>query len=207
MPTELGQLLRLVLLMGLIKAACAHNGNAMPSPRRRKVATEATNTVATEATNAVIENNTTTVVVTNAYVGSFGNVVLKMNTKLPSIQYDAVTKTTAQNEIDEISISLRAFIRQLIAVRPEVADMYGQVKLAHDDKKPALLSAFIRLMTRGASYDVESILHSAGQQFEDGTIARYDGYTYNIVAATFADSVEAKLQPKSVEDDLAMFGF
>ena len=140
---------------GAVKAACAHNGNAMPSPRRRKVATEATNTV--------VENNTTTVVVTNAYVGSFGNVVLKINTKLPSIQYDAVTKTTAQNEVDEISISLRAFIRQLIAVRPEVADMYGQIKLAHDDKKPALLSAFIRLMTRGASYNVESILHSAGQ--------------------------------------------
>ena len=29
MPTELGQLLRLVLLIGLIKAACAHNCSAM----------------------------------------------------------------------------------------------------------------------------------------------------------------------------------
>lgn len=178
MPTELGQLLRLVLLMGLIKAACAHNCSAMA----------------------------TTCTITNAYVGSFGNVVLKMDTKLPAIQYDAVSKTTEEIEVDEINISLRAFIRQLIGVRPEVADMYGQVKLARDDKKPALLSAFIRLMTRDAIYDVDAVLHSAGQQFEDGTVARYDGYTYNIVSAKFADAVEIKLQPKSLDDDLAAFG-
>ena len=149
----------------------------------------------------------TTCTILNAYVGSFGNVVLKVDSKLPSIKYDAITKTTSEVEINEITISLRAFIGQLIAARPEVADLYGQVKLARDDKKPALLSAFIRLMTREASYDIDAALHSAGQQFEDGTIARYDGYTYNIVSARFADAVEAKLQPKSLDDDLKAFGF
>lgn len=149
----------------------------------------------------------TTCTITNAYVGSFGNVVLKVDGKLPSIQYDAITKTTSEIEVDEITISLRAFISQLITCRPEVSDLYSQVKLARDDKKPALMSAFIRLMTREGSYDIDAKLHSAGEQFEDGTVARYDGYTYNIVSAKFADAVEAKLQPKSVEDDLAMFGF
>lgn len=149
----------------------------------------------------------TTCTILNAYVGSFSNVVLKIDCKLPAIQYDAINKTTSEVEVDEINISLRAFIGQLIAARPEVADMYGQVKLARDDKKPALLSAFIRLMTRDAKYDIESVMHSAGQQFEDGTVARYDGYTYNIVSARFADAVEAKLQPKSLDDDLAAFGY
>lgn len=149
----------------------------------------------------------TTCTILNAYVGSFGNVVLKIDGKLPSIQYDAINKTTSEVEVDEITISLRAFISQLIAARPEVADLYGQVKLAREDKKPALLSAFIRLMTREASYEIDAVLHSAGQQFEDGTIARYDGYTYNIISAKFADAVEAKLQPKSLDDDLKAFGF
>lgn len=149
----------------------------------------------------------TTCTILNAYVGSFGNVVLKIDGKLPSIQYDAINKTTSEVEVDEITVSLRAFISQLIAARPEVADLYGQVKLAREDKKPALLSAFIRLMTREASYAIDAVLHSAGQQFEDGTIARYDGYTYNIVSAKFADAVEAKLQPKSLDDDLKAFGF
>ena len=149
----------------------------------------------------------TTCTILNTYVGSFGNVVLKIDGKLPSIQYDAINKTTSEVEVEEITISLRAFISQLIAARPEVADLYGQVKLAREDKKPALLSAFIRLMTREASYGIDAVLHSAGQQFEDGTIARYDGYTYNIVSAKFADAVEAKLQPKSLDDDLKAFGF
>lgn len=149
----------------------------------------------------------TTCTILNAYVGSFGNVVLKVDGKLPSIKYDAIVKTTSEVEIDEITISLRAFISQLIAARPEVADLYGQVKLAREDKKPALLSAFIRLMTREASYDIDAKLHSAGEQFEDGTVARYDGYTYNIVSVKFADAVEAKLQPKSLDDDLKAFGF
>lgn len=149
----------------------------------------------------------TTCTILNAYVGSYGNVVLKIDGKLPSIQYDAVNKTTSEVEVDEITLSLRAFINQLIAARPEVADLYGQVKLTHDDKKPARLSSFMRLMTREASYDIDAVLHSAGQQFKDGTIARYDGYTYNIVSAKFADIVEAKLQPKSLDDDLKAFGF
>lgn len=148
-----------------------------------------------------------TCTILNAYVGSFGNVVLKVDGKLPSIKYDAINKTTSEVEIDEIAISLRAFISQLIAARPEVADLYGQVKLAREEKKPALLSAFIRLMTREASYDIDAKLHSAGEQFEDGTVARYDGYTYNVVSAKFADAVEAKLQPKSLDDDLKVFGF
>ena len=149
----------------------------------------------------------TTCTILNAYVGSFGNVNLKLDAKVKSIHYDTITKTTSEVEVDEIAISLRAFISQLIAVRPEVADLYGQVKLSRDEKKPALLSAFIRLMTREASYDIDAVLHSAGQQFEDGTIARYDGYTYNIVSAKFADAVEVKLQPKSLDDDLKAFGF
>lgn len=150
---------------------------------------------------------TTTCTILNAYVGSFGNVVLKIDGKVPSIQYDAIAKTASEVEVDEITISLRAFIGQLIAARPEVADLYGQVKLSREDKKAALLSAFIRLMSREASYDIDAKLHSAGEQFEDGTVARYDGYTYNIVSAKFADAVEAKLQPKSIEDDLKAFGF
>lgn len=149
----------------------------------------------------------TTCAILNAYVGSYGNVVLKLDGKVPSIKYDAVSKTASEIEVDEITISLRAFIGQLIAARPEVADMYGQVKLARDDKKPALLSAFIRLMTREASYDIDAKLHSAGEQFEDGTVARYDGYTYSIASAKFADVVEVKLQPKSLDDDLKAFGF
>ena len=70
-----------------------------------------------------------------------------------------------------------------------------------------MMSAFVRIITNGATWDVEPKKHSAGEQFEDGTVARYDGYTYHIASATFADAVEVKLQPKSVEDDLAMFGF
>ena len=149
----------------------------------------------------------TTCTILNAYVGSFGNVNLKLNAKVKSIHYDSIAKTASEVEVDEITISLRAFIGQLIAARPEVADLYGQVKLARDEKKPALMSAFIRLMTNGATYDIDPVRHSAGETFEDGTVARYDGYTYHIAAARFADAVEAKLQPKSVEDDLAMFGF
>lgn len=150
---------------------------------------------------------TTTCTILNAYVGSFGNVNLKLDAKVKSIQYNAIAKTASEVEVDEITISLRAFINQLITARPEVADLYGQVKLSREDKKPALLSAFIRLMTREASYDIDAKLHSAGEQFEDGTVARYDGYTYNIVSAKFADAVEAKLQPKSLDDDLKAFGF
>ena len=149
----------------------------------------------------------TTCTILNAYVGSFGNVNLKLGATVKSVKYDAVTKTASEVEVDEITISLRAFINQLIAARPEVADLYGQVKLSREEKKPALLSAFIRLMTKEASYDIDVKLHSAGEQFEDGTVARYDGYTYNIVSAKFADAVEAKLQPKSLDDDLKAFGF
>lgn len=149
----------------------------------------------------------TTCTILNAYVGSFGNVNLKLNAKVKSIHYDAIAKTASEVEVDEITISLRAFIGQLIAARPEVSDLYSQVKLARDEKKPTLMSAFIRLMTREASYNIDAKLHSAGEQFEDGTVARYDGYTYNIVSAKFADAVEAKLQPKSLDDDLKAFGF
>lgn len=149
----------------------------------------------------------TTCTIVNAYVGSFGNVNIKLGAKVKAIKYDAVTKTASEVEVDEITISLRAFINQLIAVRPEVADLYGQIKLSREDKKPALLSAFIRIMTREAVYDIDAKLHSAGEQFEDGTVARYDGYTYNIVSAKFADAVEVKLQPKSLDDDLKAFGF
>lgn len=149
----------------------------------------------------------TTCTIINAYVGSFGNVVLKVDGKLPSIKYDAITKTTSEVEVDEISISLRSFIKQLIDLRPGVSDIYGQVKLARDEKKPALMSDFICLMTRDAKYEIDAKLHSAGEQFEDGTIARYDGYTYNIVSAKFADVVEATLQPKSLADILKAFGY
>lgn len=149
----------------------------------------------------------TTCSILNAYVGSYGNVNLKLDAKVKSIHYDAITKTASEVEIDEISISLRSFIKQLIDLRPEVSDIYGQVKLARDEDKPARMSAFIRLMTRDAKYDIDAKLHSAGEDFGDGTIARYDGYTYNIVSARFADVVEAKLQPKSLEDDLKAFGY
>lgn len=149
----------------------------------------------------------TTITITNAYVGSFGNLVMKFAETLPSIKYNAATDETSEVEVKEINISLRAFINQLIEARPEVAELYSQIKLARDEKKPGLMSAFIRLMTNSATYDIDAVRHSAGETFEDGTAARYDGYTYHIIAAKFANAVEVKLKPKSVEDDLAMFGF
>lgn len=179
MLNELEQLVKLLLTNRADKAVHAHNCRTMAN----------------------------TITVTNAYVGSFGNLVMKFAETLPAIKYDAVTKETSEVEVNEINISLRAFVGQLVEARPEVAELYSQVKLARDEKKPALMSAFIRLMTNGATYDIDPVRHSAGETFEDGTVARYDGYTYHIAAARFADAVEAKLQPKSVEDDLAMFGF
>lgn len=140
-------------------------------------------------------------------IDSFGNIVLKIDGKVPSIRYDAITKTTSEAEVDEITISLRAFVAQLIMARPEVADMYAQVKLAREDKKSGLLLLFIRFMTNNAKYDIESVRHSAGQQFEDGTIARYDGYTHRIVGARFMDSLEVKFQRKSLDEALDAFVF
>lgn len=187
---------------GAVKAACAHNRNAMAS-RRRNVATEATNAVEATVNNTV---ETTTVSIINTYVGSFGNLVIKIAETLPAIKYDAVTKTASEVEVNEINMSLRSFIGQLIEARPEVGELYSQVKLARDEKKPALMSAFLRLITTGAKWDITPKKHTSGEQFEDGTVARYDGYTYHIVAARFADAVEVKLQPKSLDDDLAAFG-
>lgn len=182
MPTELGQLLRLVLLMGLIKAACAHNCSAMA---------------------------TINCPIVNAYVTTVAErtvVTMKLGTKVPSMDYDRVNKVANEVEIDEIQLSFRAFVAQLIAARPEVAELYQMVQFAKDADKPRMLTAFVRLMTRDAIYDVDVIQHSAGQQFENGTVARYDGYTYAISAAKFSDVVEVKLQPKSLDDDLAAFG-
>lgn len=147
-----------------------------------------------------------TITISKAYVDSFGNLKLAFAEELPAIQYDAVKKEASEVAVHEIAMHFRAVIAQLIEVRPELADIYNQIKFAKADKAPAMMSAFVRLITTGASWDVEPKKHSAGEQFEDGTVARYDGYTYHIVSATFADAVEVKLQPKSVEDDLAMFG-
>lgn len=182
MPTELGQLLRLVLLMGLIKAACAHNCSAMAT------------------INCPIVNAYVTTVAERAVV------TMKLGTKVPTMEYDAVSKTASEVEVDEIQLSFRAFVAQLIACRPEVAELYQMVQFAKDADKPRMLTAFVRLMTRDAVYDIDAVQHTAGEKFENGTIARFDGYTYNVSSAKFADAVEVKLQPKSLDDDLAAFG-
>ena len=182
MPTELGQLLRLVLLMGLIKAACAHNYSAMAT------------------INCSIVNAYVTTVAERAVV------TMKLGAKVPTMEYDAVSKTASEVEVDEIQLSFRAFVAQLIACRPEVAELYQMVQFAKDADKPRMLTAFVRLMTRDAVYDIDAVQHTAGEKFENGTIARFDGYTYAISAAKFADAVEVKLQPKSLDDDLAAFG-
>lgn len=182
MPTELGQLLRVVLLMGLIKAACTHNCSAMAT------------------INCPIVNAYVTTVAERAVV------TMKLGAKVPTMEYDAVSKTASEVEIDEIQLSFRAFVAQLIACRPEVAELYQMVQFAKDADKPKMLTAFVRLMTRDAVYDIDAVQYTAGQKFENGTIARYDGYTYVITAAKFADAVEVKLQPKSLDDDLAAFG-
>jgi len=148
-----------------------------------------------------------TITISKAYVDSFGNLKLAFAEELPAIHYDAVSKSASEVAVHEIAIHFRAVIAQLLEARPELADVYNQIKFAKADKAPAMMSAFVRLITTGATWDVEPKKHSAGEQFEDGTVARYDGYTYSIASATFADAVEAKLQPKSIEDDLAMFGF
>ena len=182
MPTELGQLLRLVLLMGLIKAACAHNCSAMAT------------------INCPIVNAYVTTVAERAVV------TMKLGAKVPSMEYDAVNKVANEVEVDEIQLSFRAFVAQLIAARPEVAELYQMVQFAKDADKPRMLTAFVRLMTRDAVYDIDAVQHTAGEKFENGTIARFDGYTYGISSAKFADAVEIKLQPKSLDDDLAAFG-
>lgn len=150
---------------------------------------------------------TTTCTIINAKFNTFGDVLVKFDGKVPSIRYDTATKTTSEVEVDEITLSLRAFIAQLITARPEVGDMYNRVKLAPADKRSGLLLKFMYLVTLEAEYDIESVKHSAGQQFEDGTIARYDGYTHSIVGARFADGVEARLLPISLDDALAALGY
>lgn len=147
----------------------------------------------------------TTITISKAYVDSFNNVRLTFAETLPAVRFDAVKKVAEEVQVSEISISFRAVLAQLLEVRPELADWYGQIRFAREEKRPAMLAAFVRLITNGSSWDIEPNHHSAGETFEDGTVARYDGYTYRIVSATFADAVEAKLQPKSVEDDIAMF--
>ena len=182
MPTELGQLLRLVLLMGLIKAACAHNCSAMA---------------------------TINCPITDAYVTRVNEraiINIKLGAKLPSMEYDAVSKTAAETEVDEIQLSFKAFVAQLIAVRPEVGELFQVVQFANNDEKARKLASFVRIVTRNATYDVDAVLHTAGQKFDNGTVARFDGYTYNIVGTKFADAVELKLQPKSLDDDLAALG-
>lgn len=149
----------------------------------------------------------TTITITKAYVDAYNAMRLTFAENLPAIRFNEQTNTAEEVEVNEIGISFRAVIAQIISVRPEIADMYAQIRFANDDKRAAMLSAFVRLITKDASWEVEAKRHSAGETFEDGNIARYDGYTYNIVGVTFAPMVEAKVKPKSVEDDLAMFGF
>lgn len=148
----------------------------------------------------------TTCSILNYRIGSYRDITLYFDGKLPSIKYDPATKTTSEIEVDMITISLRSFISQLIIARPEVADMYNQVKLAPEDKKTNRLLLFLRFMTSDAKYDIESVLHSAGQQFEDGTVARYDGYTHHIVGARFMDALENRFEQLSIDDALAVFG-
>lgn len=182
MPTELGQLLRLVLLMGLIKAACAHNYSAM----------------------ATINCPITDAYVTRVEERSIINI--KLGAKIPSIKYDAATKTVAESETDEIQLSFKAFVAQVVKCRPEVGELFQVVQFAKNDEKARKLASFIRIVTRDAAYDVDAVLHTAGQKFDNGTVARFDGYTYNIIGAKFSDTVEARLQPRSLDDDLAEFG-
>lgn len=182
MPTELGQLLRLVLLMGLIKAACAHNYSAMA---------------------------TINCPITDAYVTRVDEraiINIKLGAKIPSIEYDAATKVAAESEVDEIQMSFKAFVAQLIKARPEVGEFFQIVQFANNDEKARKLASFVRIATRDAAYDIDAVLHTAGQKFDNGTVARFDGYTYNIIGAKFSDIVEANIQPKSLEDDLAEFG-
>ena len=135
----------------------------------------------------------TTITITKAYVDAYNAMRLSFAENLPAIRFNEQTNTAEEVEVNEIGISFRAVI--------------AQIRFAKDDKRAAMLSAFVRLITKDASWEVEAKRHSAGETFEDGNIARYDGYTYNIVGVTFAPAVEAKVKPKSVEDDLAMFGF
>lgn len=148
-----------------------------------------------------------TITISKAYVDSFRNLKLAFAEELPAIQFNKATDSAEEVTVNEIAIPLRAVIAQICDARPEVADMYSQIKFAPEDKRGRMMSAFVRLIAVGAAYDVEPTRYSAGEQFEDGTVARYDGYTYHITSATFAEAVEAKLRPASVDDDLAMFGF
>lgn len=182
MPTELGQLLRLVLLMGLIKAACAHNYSAMAT------------------INCPIVNAYVTRVEERSFI------TIRFNAMLPSMEYDAVSKIAAEIEVDEIQLSFKAFVAQLIKARPEIGELFQVVQFAKNEEKARKLSSFLRIVTRDATYDIDAVLHTAGQKFDNGTIARFDGYSYNIVGAKFSDIVEANIQPKSLEDDLAEFG-
>lgn len=168
--------------MGLIKAACAHNYSAMAT------------------INCPIVNAYVTTVAERAVV------TMKLGAKVPDMEYDSVNKVANEVEVDEIQLAFRAFVAQLIAARPEVAELYQMVQFAKDADKPRMLTAFVRLMTRDAVYDIDAVQHTAGQKFDNGTVARFDGYTYNIIGAKFADVVEVKLQPKSLDDDLAAFG-
>lgn len=149
----------------------------------------------------------TTCTILHYTINKYGDLELLFDGKIPSIQYDVVTKTTSEIEVDKLTLSIRSFISQLIAARPEVGDMYSRVKLAPADKRTGLLLNFMYLVTSEAEYDIESVQHSAGQQFEDGTVARYDGYTHRIVGARFADGVEARLLPISLDDALAALGY
>lgn len=188
MPTELGQLLRLVLLMGLIKAACAHNCSAMAT------------------INCPIVNAYVTKVTDPLTKKEHSIVIMKLGAKIPKMEYDAVSKVASEVEVDELQFSFRAFVAQLIACRPEVSELYQTVQFTKDADKPRMLTIFVRLMTRDAVYDIDAVQHTAGEKFENGTIARFDSYIYNISAVKFADELEIKLQPKSIDDDIAAFG-
>lgn len=147
-----------------------------------------------------------TITISKAYVDSFGNLKLAFAEELPAIQYDAVKKEASEVAVHEIAIHFRAVIAQLLEVRPELADMYNQIKFMSEKDRPSAMTDFITIITTDAKWDITPKKHSAGEQFEDGLIARYDGYTYAITSVTFADDVEAVLKPKSLKDALSRFG-
>lgn len=148
-----------------------------------------------------------TIKITKAYVNSFKALVIGFDGELPAIKFNEQTNTAEEVKVSEITVPFRAAIAQLIAIRPELSEVYAQITFAKDDARPAKLAAFVRLITTDASYEIDAKEYKAGEQFEDGTVARYNGYSYNITGATFAPVVEAKIKPKSLEDDLAAFGF
>lgn len=147
-----------------------------------------------------------TITISKAYMDGFGNLKLTFVEELPAIQYDDVKNEAAEVAVHEIAIHFRAVVAQLIELRPELADVYNQIKFMPERERPSAMTDFITIITSDAKWDIEPKKHCAGEKFEDGHIARYDGYIYTITSATFADEVEAVLKPKSLKDALSRFG-